>query len=130
MPISQRSPTGTAAVTMTASPSSSNGMERAGSTASTSTTTAPSTTVPPPAGAAGTIDTPDGRTRTYRTYVPAGVGTDDVPLVIALHGGTGSGAKFERSSGLDEQADLHGFVVVYPDGVGNGPDETGMRTWW
>lgn len=98
--------------------------------AATTTTSTTITTMPAgPVRVEGTIDTPDGRTRTYRTYVPAGVGTDDVPLVIALHGGTGSGAKFERSSGLDVQADLHGFVVVYPDGVGNGPDETGMRTW-
>lgn len=98
--------------------------------ATTTTTTTTTTTIARPAvPAVGSIDTPDGRTRTYRTYVPAGVGTAEVPLVIALHGGTGSGRQFERSSGLDAQADQYGFVVVYPDGVGTGPDETELRTW-
>jgi len=40
-----------------------------------------------------------------------------VPLVIALHGGTGSAQAFERNSRLDEEARRTGFIVVYPDGV-------------
>jgi len=53
------------------------------------------------------------------------------PLVIALHGGFGSGAQLERAVGLDAIADREGFAVVYPDGRahhwndGRGPDAGG-----
>ena len=40
-----------------------------------------------------------------------------VPLLVALHGGIGSGAQFEGTSGFDLLAAAHGFVVVYPDGI-------------
>jgi polyhydroxybutyrate depolymerase len=36
-----------------------------------------------------------------------------------LHGGFGTGLQAERSYGWDGQADTAGFVVAYPDGVGN-----------
>ena len=61
-----------------------------------------------------------GLERTYRLYVPP---THDrsrpVPLVIALHGGGGTGAAMERLTvgGLNRLAAREGFVVVYPDGV-------------
>jgi polyhydroxybutyrate depolymerase len=71
----------------------------------------------------GSIVTPDGRQRSYRLYVPPSLPPGPVPLVIALHGGTGSGAQFQRTSGLDEIADMHGFIAVYPDGTGQ------LRTW-
>src|SRR5215218_9185695 len=78
----------------------------------------------------GTLPTPDGRDRTYHVYVPAGLEPGaPVPLLVALHGGTGWGTQFERSSGLDELADRHGFVVVYPDGVGVGRNQSALRTW-
>jgi polyhydroxybutyrate depolymerase len=65
-----------------------------------------------------TLVTPDGRTRSYRVVVPASVRADRAaPLVLALHGGIGSGPQFESTSGFDDLAAAHGFVVVYPDGI-------------
>ena len=76
----------------------------------------------------GQITTADGRVRTYHLYVPGGPADEPAPLLIALHGGTGSGTQFRRNSGLDALADEHGFLVVYPDGVGVGPRDS-LRTW-
>jgi len=76
----------------------------------------------------GRVLTADGRVRTYHLHVPGGLSEHALPLVIALHGGTGSGDQFRRNSGLDELADERGFLVVYPDGVGVGPTEA-LRTW-
>ncbi len=61
-----------------------------------------------------------GLTRTFRLYVPASHDrTRPAPLVIALHGGGGTGAAMERLTvgGLNRLAAREGFVVVYPDGV-------------
>ncbi|MBI4933294.1 MAG: alpha/beta fold hydrolase [Actinobacteria bacterium] len=96
------------------------------STTATTTTATSTTTV---AAAQNSIVTPDGRMRTFHVYVPDSLPDGPVPLVVALHGGTGSSRQFERSSGFDAQADEHGFIVVYPDGVGAGADETQLRTW-
>lgn len=40
------------------------------------------------------------------------------PLVVALHGGGGSGRKMKRFSRFDTIADREGFIVAYPDGIG------------
>lgn len=58
----------------------------------------------------------DGLTRSYRVYRPAAV-TGDVPLVVTLHGGFGSGEQAEKSYGWDAEADQQHFVVAYPDGL-------------
>jgi polyhydroxybutyrate depolymerase len=64
------------------------------------------------------MTTPDGRRRTYRIYVPASLPEHrPVPLLVALHGGTGSGLQFEINSGFDVLAEAHRFIVVYPDGI-------------
>lgn len=100
------------------------------SPASTATrpTVTPTTSTPPPAGIQErTLPTADGRTRTYRVVVPARL-LDPPPLVVALHGGLGSGRQFEEQTGLDEIAAREGFIAVYPDGVGaRGTDR--LRTW-
>ena len=87
---------------------------------------------PRAASVAGSLRTPDGRERTYRVYVPSSIaaapGDGPVPLLVALHGGTGSGAQFERNSGFDGVAEANGFLVVYPDGIGVGERNT-LRTW-
>jgi polyhydroxybutyrate depolymerase len=62
----------------------------------------------------------DGRQRTYRLFVPADIGSG-YPLVVALHGGLGSGEQFASASGYDEVAAREGFAVIYPDGY--------RRTW-
>lgn len=56
--------------------------------------------------------------RTYGVYVPASV-VSSPPVVIALHGGGGNGARFRKISsyGFDLLADKAGFVVAYPDGL-------------
>ena len=75
------------------------------------------------------ISTPDGRQRTAHLYTPASLPAEPVALLVALHGGTGSGSQFEETSGYDELAEANGFLVVYPDGVGSGDDEARFRTW-
>ncbi len=113
----------------------------ADTTVAPETTVAPDTTValetvPVLPGVAATGDvvesalvTADGRTRLYRTYVPANLPDGPRPVLLAFHGGTGWGKQFERNSGFDELAEANGFLVVYPDGIGSGADETTNRTW-
>jgi polyhydroxybutyrate depolymerase len=78
----------------------------------------------------GTLQTPDGRTRRHRLYVPASLPEGaPVPLLVALHAGLGSAAQFAANSGFDGLAEANGFVVVYPEGIGAGADERGLQTW-
>jgi polyhydroxybutyrate depolymerase len=59
----------------------------------------------------------DGRERTYDLHAPASYdGTKEVPLLIALHGCLGTGSEQQRLTHLDAVSDVHGFLVVYPDG--------------
>ena len=58
-----------------------------------------------------------GLDRTYRVHRPAGLAAA-APLVVMLHGVTGSGEQAETSYGWDPLADSAKFVVAYPDGVG------------
>lgn len=61
--------------------------------------------------------TVDGRDRTFRMHVPAEL-SRPAPLLVALHGGGGDGARIQGYSGFDEVADREGFVVAYPDAFG------------
>ncbi len=65
----------------------------------------------------GAVDTPDGRRRTYHLYVPSDSGDGPMPLLIALHGGLGSGTQFREDSGFADLAEANRFLVVFPDGV-------------
>jgi polyhydroxybutyrate depolymerase len=58
-----------------------------------------------------------GLDRTYRVHKPAGL-TAEAPLVVMLHGATGSGEQAEKSYGWDQLADSAKFVIAYPDGIG------------
>lgn len=72
----------------------------------------------------------DGRTRTFLLNLPPGyyTGTDDFPLVIAMHGTSGDAYQFEHDYAFSRLANDNGFVVAYPEGVrGNGV--LGIRTW-
>lgn len=61
-----------------------------------------------------------GQERTFRLFIPAGLRADaKVPLVVALHGGLGSGDQFAAASRFESLARDEGFVVVFPDGIGN-----------
>jgi polyhydroxybutyrate depolymerase len=60
----------------------------------------------------------EGRTRFYRLHVPSSYeeGTP-VPLVIACHGGGGTGRGMERFSRFTPLSEEEGFIVVYPDAI-------------
>ena len=76
-----------------------------------------------------TLRTPDGRTRSYRLFVPIGpLGTS--PLLVALHGAFGTSKQFATNSGFDGLATTNRFLVAYADGVGRLADGTGgVQTW-
>ncbi len=59
-----------------------------------------------------------GVDRSYRLYVPDGGGNAARPLIVALHGGFGTGKNMEELTGLDLVGGNAGFVIAYPDGVG------------
>jgi polyhydroxybutyrate depolymerase len=61
-----------------------------------------------------------GLERTYRIHMPPTYDKSNaVPLLIALHGGRGSGEKMEELTlrGFNRLSDKEGFIVVYPDGI-------------
>ncbi len=62
-----------------------------------------------------------GRERRYILYTPPLL-SPGAPLVFVLHGGGGDGALIRQSTGFefDMLADANGFVVAYPDGIGQG----------
>ena len=61
----------------------------------------------------------DGRTRSYRLFVPAGIVPDRrlLPLVLAFHGGGGDGRGMERLTHFSDIAQRERFLVAYPEGV-------------
>ncbi|HEX7017216.1 MAG TPA: PHB depolymerase family esterase [Cyclobacteriaceae bacterium] len=72
----------------------------------------------------------DSRMRNYVLVLPPTYynSSEDLPLVIALHGGGGSARQMERMYGLNEKAASAGFILIYPEGIrGDGP--LGARTW-
>ncbi len=71
----------------------------------------------------------DARIRTYSLILPPNYyDSTGFSLVIALHGGGGSGTQFETTSLLTDKANAAHFIVVYPDGVqSTGP--LAARTW-
>lgn len=58
-----------------------------------------------------------GLHRSYLLHLPAGAPAGLLPLVLALHGGGGTGASMAEMSHFDAQADYSGFIVAYPDGT-------------
>ena len=63
----------------------------------------------------------DGLLRSYQVHVPTGyLGEEQHPLLLALHGSGFGAAGMRSTTGLDTTADRHGFLVAYPDGVGQG----------
>ena len=64
----------------------------------------------------------DSVERRYVRYEPATLDPAvPVPLVLVLHGRGGSGAIAERLYEMNALADAHGFVVAYPDALGDPP---------
>src|SRR6185436_5659100 len=63
-----------------------------------------------------------GVTRRYVRYEPAGLdASTPAPLVLVLHGRGGNGTIAERLYDVRQQSDAHGFVVTYPDALGDPP---------
>lgn len=67
-----------------------------------------------------TVDV-DGVQRQARVHAPVGATDGPLPLVLAFHGYGGGFYDLEYAGGLTEAADAHGFVVAYPQGIGEGP---------
>lgn len=64
----------------------------------------------------------DGRERSYRVHVPPGYSPAvPAPVVMAFHGGWGTGKYMQKQSRMTEVSDTHGFLGVFPDGL--------HRTW-
>lgn len=67
-----------------------------------------------------------GRQRRYLVHEPAGAAPGAaLAVVLSLHGGAGWAEIQREQSRMNEVADRHGFLVVYPDGTGR----TRMKTW-
>jgi polyhydroxybutyrate depolymerase len=61
----------------------------------------------------------NGVERQYLIYVPTKYSANQsVPLLLALHGGTGNAKQFEDETGFNQIAQRDDFIVVYPDGLG------------
>jgi polyhydroxybutyrate depolymerase len=96
----------------------------AGSGPATSSTA--STVAKEPSGVSATASTSttgtmvvNGEERSYELFVPASAGAKP-PLIVALHGLYGSGARFRTASGWDAVAARAGAVVAYPDSYESG----------
>ncbi len=77
----------------------------------------------------------NGIKRSYNIHIPPAAGKPTpLPLVIAIHGGGGTGDRMEDLTlrGFNTLADREGFVVVYPNGVeihwNDGRENTNYRT--
>jgi polyhydroxybutyrate depolymerase len=57
-----------------------------------------------------------GHDRSYRLYLPAGLPAS-APLVVVMHGVSGSARQVERAYGWDKLAQTGKFIVAYPDGL-------------
>ena len=62
----------------------------------------------------------DGLDRHYLLYSPSSWdGVEQLPVVVALHGGGGTARGLQRFTGFNELAEADGFHVAYPNGVDN-----------
>lgn len=68
----------------------------------------------------GTVTVPvasQGKTYPVLVHIPPRYDArQPLALLFNLHGSTQSGARHEASTGTDQTADAHGFLVAYPDG--------------
>jgi polyhydroxybutyrate depolymerase len=70
----------------------------------------------------------DGLERSYILRVPGSyIATGDYALVLVLHGGGGSAASIEETTGFTDLSRSEDFIVVYPNGTGRFPRR--LLTW-
>jgi polyhydroxybutyrate depolymerase len=63
----------------------------------------------------------DGGYRTYLVHLPTSYdGSEELPMVIAMHGGFGNAYNMQNMSQLSVKANQENFIVVYPEGVAGG----------
>jgi polyhydroxybutyrate depolymerase len=62
-----------------------------------------------------------GETREYLVHLPPRLGATPVPVILNFHGFGSNAAEQETLSGMSALADEAGFIVVYPQGMGDPP---------
>ena len=63
--------------------------------------------------------TSDGLERKYLVHVPSSYDAiQSTPVVFNIHGGGGNGENQRNMSNMNVNSDKHGYIVVYPDGIG------------
>ena len=76
-----------------------------------------------------------GLKRSYLLHLPVNPPAGPLPLVVVLHGGAGSAQGAVKMTGFDAEADMHGFIAVYPNGTDKGRPmlnmlgKPGLLTW-
>ena len=60
----------------------------------------------------------DGYTRLYEVYLPQNF-TSNMPLVVSIHGISETVNWYKTYTRMHETADTMGYVIVYPQGIGN-----------
>ncbi len=84
----------------------------------------------PPLPNQGNVIRYDGVNRTYLLHVPSSYNSSQpAPLVIMLHGYTGTSTGHEQYTGFSISADEEGYIVVYPDGIKYPWNETNPQAW-
>jgi polyhydroxybutyrate depolymerase len=90
----------------------------AGASSTTTTTTAQHPVLAPMSGSYVFHLTYDGLHRDYRVHVPpAAIYGQPLPMVLNLAGATQNAQIEEITSDMDPNADMNGYLVVYPDGT-------------
>lgn len=96
-----------------------------GDDASTGGGSSGTTPTPPPQPGTGDLKpgrttvswTAAGQARSVVLIVPSAITTQQVPLVIALHGNGDTATNFVATRGLEQLAESKGFVVAAPQGI-------------
>ena len=58
----------------------------------------------------------DGINRTYHLFVPAGLTSEPVPLLVAFHGGGGAGEEFPQQEQFEKLASTEKIILAFPQG--------------